>query len=148
RLASTSLLECLVSAKLTAEADCRDLENVRFHLPDVRAWQSPKKKPDEVLIQQDMRLIRSTMWNYVGLIRSSRRLQRARRILLELDQEISDFYSGNRLTRSLVDLRNAVKTVLLVVHAASLNSTSKDSHYIVLDDEEIDLPMTLSEELK
>ncbi|MFL3659116.1 MAG: L-aspartate oxidase [Opitutales bacterium] len=148
RLASTSLLECLVSAKLTAEADCRDLENVRFHLPDVRAWQSPKKKPDEVLIQQDMRLIRSTMWNYVGLIRSSRRLQRARRILLELDQEISDFYSGNRLTRSLVDLRNAVKTALLVVHAAGLNSTSKGSHYIALDDEEIDLPMTLSEELK
>lgn len=88
------------------------------------------------------------MWNYVGLIRSSRRLHRARRILLELDQEISDFYSGNRLTRSLVDLRNAVKTALLVVHAAGLNSTSKGSHYIALDDEEIDLPMTLADEVK
>jgi L-aspartate oxidase len=148
RLASTSLLECLVSAKLTAEADSRDFENVSFHLPDVRPWQSPEENPDEVLIQQDMRLIRSTMWNYVGLIRSSRRLHRARRILLELDQEISDFYSGNRLTRSLVDLRNAVKTALLVVHAAGLNTTSKGSHYIALDDEEIDLPMSSADELK
>ena len=95
-----------------------------------------------------MRLIKSTMWNYVGLIRSSRRLQRARRILLELDHEINDFYSGNRLTRSLIDLRNAVKTALLVVHAASLNAQSKGSHYIALDDEEIDLPSATIEDLK
>lgn len=146
RLASTSLLECLVSAKLTAEADRRDFENIEYHLPDVRTWESPEENPDEVLIQQDMRLIKSTMWNYVGLIRSSRRLNRARRLLLELDQEISDFYSGNRLTRSLIDLRNAVKTALLVVHAASLNSTSKGSHYIALDDEEIDLPRAKEDE--
>lgn len=148
RLASTSLLECLVSGKLTAEADCRDLESIDFHLPEVRVWESPVEKPDEVLIQQDMRLIKSTMWNYVGLIRSSRRLHRARRILLGLDQEISDFYSGNRLTRSLIDLRNAVKTALLVVHAASLNSKSKGSHYVVLDEEEIVLPVVQADELK
>jgi len=75
-------------------------------------------------------------------------LQRARRILLELDQEISDFYSGNRLTRSLIDLRNAVKTALLVVHAASLNGQSKGSHYVALDDAEIDLPSLVVEDLK
>lgn len=148
RLASTSLLECLVSAKLTAEADARDLESMSFHLPDVRAWESPDEEPDEVLIEQDMRLIKSTMWNYVGLVRSTRRLQRARRILLELDQEISEFYSGNRLTRSLIDLRNAVKTALLVVHAASLNSKSKGSHYVSPEDEEIEIPMVPLEELK
>lgn len=148
RLASTSLLECLVSAKLTAEADRKDFDELEFHLPEVRAWESPDERADEVLIQQDMRLIKSTMWNYVGLIRSSRRLQRARRILLELDQEISDFYSGNRLTRSLIDLRNAVKTALLVVHAASLNGQSKGSHYVALDDAEIDLPSLVVEDLK
>ena len=148
RLASTSLLECLVSAKLTAEADREDFNTLDFHLPDVRPWESPDERADEVLIQQDMRLIKSTMWNYVGLIRSSRRLQRARRILLELDQEISDFYSGNRLTRPLIDLRNAVKTALLVVHAASLNAQSKGSHYVALDDEEIDLPVAAVEDLK
>jgi len=148
RLASTSLLECLVSAKLTAEADCRDAAELDFHLPEVRAWESPDDNPDEVLIQQDMRLIRSTMWNYVGLIRSPRRLKRARRILLELDQEISEFYSGNQLTRPLIDLRNAVKTALLVVHAASLNSRSKGSHYVAVEDDEIDAPMASLDELK
>lgn len=88
------------------------------------------------------------MWNYVGLIRSPRRLQRARRILIELDQEISDFYAGNRLTRSLIDLRNAVKTALLVVHAASLNSESKGSHYIATESEDLDAPLASIEDIK
>tara|TARA_B100000519_G_C14247234_1_gene440465 strand:- start:2149 stop:2919 length:771 start_codon:yes stop_codon:yes gene_type:complete len=148
RLASTSLLECLVSAKLSAESDCQDVGAEKFHLPDVREWQSPNESADEVLIQQDMRLIKNTMWNYVGLIRSSRRLQRSRRILIELDQEISEFYSGNRLTQSLIDLRNAVKTALLVVHAASLNTESKGSHYIATESEDIDVPLAQVEDIK
>ena len=148
RLASTSLLECLVSAKLSAESDCQDIGAEKFHLPDVREWESPSESADEVLIQQDMRLIKNTMWNYVGLIRSSRRLQRARRILIELDQEISEFYSGNRLTQSLIDLRNAVKTALLVVHAASLNTESKGSHYIATESEDFDVPLAQVEDTK
>ncbi len=147
RLASTSLLECLVSAKLTAEADSLDVASQAFHLPEVREWRSPDESPDEVLIRQDMKLIKSTMWNYVGLIRSSKRLHRARRILMELDDEISEFYAGNHLTSSLLNLRNAVKTALLVVYAASLNPTSKGCHYVAFEDEEIDMPEPESEEL-
>ncbi len=147
RLASTSLLECLVSAKLTAESDVDDIKAGLFHLPNVHEWHSPDETPDEVLIRQDMKLIKSTMWNYVGLIRSSKRLHRARRILMELDEEISEFYSGNRLTSSLLNLRNAVKTALLVVHAASLNPASKGCHYVAVDDEEIDMPEPESEEM-
>ncbi|MDQ8183006.1 L-aspartate oxidase [Pelagicoccus sp. SDUM812005] len=148
RLASTSLLECLVSAKLTAKADLEDLKRDDFHLPEVKEWVSPERAADEVLIQQDMRLIKSTMWNYVGLIRSPRRLQRARRILGQLDEEISSFYAGARLTRSLVELRNAVKAALLVVHAASLNPESKGSHYIAAEEEEIDVPLESFDEGK
>jgi len=140
RLASTSLLECLVSAKLAAEADADDIRNHAFHLPNVGPWQSPSEKADDVLIRQDMRLIRSTMWNYVGLIRSRKRLHRARRILMQLEEEIAEFYSGTQVSRSLIDLRNAVKTALLVVHAASLNPESKGSHYIAAENEEIDMP--------
>lgn len=143
RLASTSLLECLVSAKLTAEADCRDLQTEVFHLPEVREWVSPEEVADEELIRQDMQLISRTMWNYVGLVRSPRRLHRAKRILMELDGEISEFYSGNQLTRSLIELRNAVKTALLVVHAASLNPTSKGCHYVEREDDQ-DEPATVS----
>lgn len=136
RLASTSLLECLVSAKQAAAADAADLASETFHLPPVREWVSPTERPDEVLVLQDLRLIKSTMWNYVGLVRSRKRLLRARRILGQLDEEISGFYAGNRLTRSLIELRNAVKTALLVVHAASLNPESKGCHYVASESDD------------
>lgn len=148
RLASTSLLECLVSAKLAAEADIKDLGNEPFHLPDVHEWVSPQETADEVLIRQDMRLIKSTMWNYVGLVRSPRRLMRARRILSQLSEEIGTFYADNRLTRSLIELRNAVNTALLVVHAASLNSKSKGSHYVAPEGDDLDMPAFRQDELK
>ena len=148
RLASTSLLECLVSAKRAAAADARDLTTLDFYLPAVREWVSPEPIADEVLIRQDMQLIKSTMWNYVGLIRSRRRLHRARRILCQLEEEISSFYAGNRLTRSLVELRNAVKCALLVVYAASLNTNSKGSHYVATEEDDEDLPTERLEDLK
>jgi len=140
RLASTSLLECLVGAKMTALADAQDIAKEEFHLPEVHEWVSPERQADEVLIRQDLRLIKSTMWNYVGLIRSPRRLMRARRILSQLAEEIGGFYAGARLTRSLVELRNAVKSAMLVVHAASLNPESKGCHYVASEDEEIEIP--------
>jgi L-aspartate oxidase len=65
------------------------------------------------------------------VVRSTKRLTRARRILLELREEIQSFYRGCRLTRELVELRNAIQTALLIVHAASLNPRSRGSHYVV-----------------
>jgi L-aspartate oxidase len=131
RLASTSLLECLTSAKFTALADAGELAGSAFHLPDPRPWESPTRTADPVLVRQDMLQIQHTMWNYAGVVRSPRRLTRARRILLELREEIQSFYRGCQLTRELIELRNAVQTALLIVHAASLNSQSKGSHYVV-----------------
>ena len=137
RLASTSLLECLTSAKFTAQADAEELREAaagrgpRFHLPEPRAWESPTREADPVLIRQDMLQVQHTMWNYAGVVRSPRRLTRARRVLLELREEIQSFYRGCRLTRELVELRNAVQTALLIVHAASLNPHSKGCHYVV-----------------
>jgi L-aspartate oxidase len=131
RLASTSLLECLVSAKAAAIADAAEIARETFRLPDPRVWESPTRDADPVLIRQDMLQIQHTMWNYAGVVRSAKRLTRARRILLELREEIQTFYRGCRLTRELVELRNAIQTALLVVHAASLNPRSRGSHYVV-----------------
>jgi L-aspartate oxidase len=147
RLASTSLLECLVSAKFTARADAAEIggsgpppppsdepatgEHRDFHLPTPRPWVGPTHDADPTLIRQDLQLLQSTMWNYAGIVRSPKRLTRARRILLELREEIQSFYRGCRVTRELVELRNAVQTALLVVHAASLNPRSKGCHYVV-----------------
>ena len=134
RLASTSLLECLTSATFTAEADLADIAAGNFRLPDPRPWESPTRKADPVLIRQDMLQIQHTMWNYAGVVRSPRRLSRARRILLELREEIQSFYRGCGLTRELIELRNAVQTALLVVHAAALNPVSKGCHYVAEED--------------
>jgi L-aspartate oxidase len=134
RLASTSLLECLTGATFTAEADARDISRGEFHLPDPNPWESPTRRADPVLIGQDMLQIQHTMWNYAGVVRSPRRLTRARRILLELREEIQSFYRGCAPTRELVELRNAVQTALLVVHAAALNPVSKGCHYVADDD--------------
>jgi L-aspartate oxidase len=131
RLASTSLLECLTGAKATALADARDIASLDFRLPEPRPWLSPRDEADPTLIHQDLSLVQQTMWNYAGIVRSARRLTRARRILLELREEIQSFYRDCRVTRELVELRNAVQTALLVVHAASLNPRSKGAHYLV-----------------
>jgi L-aspartate oxidase len=131
RLASTSLLECLTSATFTAQADVRDIAENHYVLPRPRPWESPTEEADPTLIAQDLGLVRQTMWNYAGIVRSPRRLTRARRILLEAREEIRSFYRGCRLSRELVELRNAVRTALLVVHAASLNPRSKGAHYVI-----------------
>jgi L-aspartate oxidase len=134
RLASTSLLECLTGAAITAAADAGDIEGQKFHFPEPKPWESPTRRADPVLIQQDMLQIQHTMWNYAGVVRSPRRLTRARRILLELREEIQSFYRGCALTRELIELRNAVQTALLVVHAAALNPVSKGCHFVAPDD--------------
>jgi L-aspartate oxidase len=134
RLASTSLLECLTSAKATARADISDFQSLAFRLPEPRPWKSPQHEADPTLIQQDLNLVQQTMWNYAGIVRSNRRLARARRILLELREEVQSFYSDCRLSRELIDLRNALQTALLVVHAAKLNPDSKGCHFVTEDD--------------
>lgn len=131
RLASTSLLECLVSAKFAALADGTAIARETFRLPEPREWESPTREADPVLVRQDLLQIQHTMWNYAGVVRSPKRLTRARRILLELREEIQSFYRGCRLTRDLIELRNAIQTALLVVHAASLNPRSKGCHFVV-----------------
>ena len=130
RLASTSLLECLTSAKFAAEADAAEIARGEFRLPTPPPWASPTREADPVLIRQDMQQIQNTMWNYAGIVRSPKRLTRARRILLELREEIQNFYRDCRPTRELIELRNAAQTALLIVHAAALNPQSKGCHFV------------------
>ena len=135
RLASTSLLECLVAGKDAALADIAELQAGGWTPPEPRPWQSPTKVADPLLVRQDLQQVRQTMWNYAGIIRSARRLTRARRILLELREDIQAFYRDCRPTRELIELRNAVQTALLVVHAAALNPVSKGCHFVAPETE-------------
>jgi L-aspartate oxidase len=131
RLASTSLLECLTSGRFAALQDAADIASLNYELPQPRPWKSPQYEADPTLIAQDLDLVQQTMWNYAGIVRTPRRLTRARRILLEAREEIQSFYRNCRVIPELVELRNAVQTALLVVRAATLNQRSRGAHFVV-----------------
>jgi len=95
----------------------------------VRPWQPEHEPVDPALIAQDWMVIRHTMWNYVGLLRSEKRLDRAGRILSELQVEIEDFYRRGTMSDALVGLRNGVQTALAIRRAASDNRVSRGTHY-------------------
>ena len=98
-------------------------------LPEVRPWQPEHEPVDSALIAQDWMVVRHTMWNYVGLLRSEKRLHRAGRILSELQVEIEDFYRRGTMSDELLGLRNGVQTALAIQRAASENRVSRGTHY-------------------
>ncbi len=132
RLASTSLLEGLLWGWRAGRAAAREAERLRPRpYPEVRPWQPENEPVDPALIAQDWMVIRHTMWNYVGLLRSERRLDRARRILGELREEIENFYRRGTMSDALLGLRNGVQTALAIHRAASDNRVSRGCHYRV-----------------
>ncbi len=131
RLASTSLLEGLVWGDRVAR-------HIQAHMHDVPAFASTAippwregghELPDLALIQQDMSSIQHLMWNYVGLVRTTPRLERALRELRHLETEIERFYRATALTDSVIGLRNAVRAAVIVAMAAWENKTSLGCHY-------------------
>ena len=130
RLASTSLLECLVwgtRAGGAAAAACRSGADDYF--PEIAPWQYETEPVDPALIAQDWLTIRQTMWNYVGLVRNRRRLDRAHAILRELHMETGRFYAKAELGDGLISLRNGVQTALVVLLAAMEARESRGCHY-------------------
>lgn len=131
RLASTSLLEALVWGHRAAV----DIAGGLSHVPALKAADIPdwtyigNEEADPALISQDMSHIKNIMWNYVGLIRTSRRLERAIRELRNLENEVESFYRASRIRDSLIGLRNAVRTSIIVAQAAWSNRQSMGCHY-------------------
>ena len=131
RLASTSLLEGLVFGERAARAILRSLqEEALTDFPEIDPWIYETEPSDPALILQDWLTIRYTMWNYVGLIRTQKRLKRARQILRELQEEVEDFYDRTRLDDDLIGLRNGVQAALAILYAASENRVSRGCHYL------------------
>ena len=130
RLASTSLLEAVAMGYLCAQEDAKEIETQHFHIPTPKDWVIPSETPDINLIKQDLATLRNTMWNYVGLMRSRKHLERAEKILRHLRNEINVFYKETALCQELIDLRNGVRTALLITYAALQNKRSVGCHYL------------------
>ncbi len=133
RLASTSLLEALVWGVRAGRSIGRELSAQAPEFPSIRPWKPETEKVDADLLLQDWLTIRHTMWNYVGLIRTPKRLERAQKILRELSDEVQKFYAGSKVSDDLVGLRNGATTAQLILTAALRNHQSLGCHFIRSD---------------
>ncbi len=130
RLASNSLLEAVVYAATAAES-CAGWLKESGDLPQSDPWSSEgtHTEHEAVLLKHNLDEIRRTMWSYVGIVRSTRRLQRARTRLDLLTKEIAEFYQRTRMSPELVELRNLVLVADLIVRSALARKESRGLHY-------------------
>ncbi|MEW7311949.1 L-aspartate oxidase [Buttiauxella gaviniae] len=130
RMASNSLLECLVYGWSAAEDIIKRMPYARISrsLPD---WDDSRvDNPDEqVVIQHNWHELRLFMWDYVGIVRSTRRLERALRRITMLQQEIDEYYANFRVSNNLLELRNLVQVAELIVRCAMMRKESRGLHY-------------------
>jgi L-aspartate oxidase len=130
RLASNSLLECFVFGEAAA-ADIMARWDELETPPAIRPWDESRvtDSDEEVIIKQNWTEIRRFMWNYVGIVRTTKRLQRAKHRIALLQQEVADYYSHFRVTTDLIELRNLLQTAELIVECALKRRESRGLHY-------------------
>ncbi|MBM3269323.1 MAG: L-aspartate oxidase [Candidatus Sericytochromatia bacterium] len=129
RLASTSLLEGLVWGHRAGWEAGRRAQAGEDYLPPVAEWKHEREPVDPALVAQDWLTIRQTMWNYVGLVRTDKRLTRGRRILGALQAEIEDFYAKAEMSDDIVGLRNGIRAAMAVLQAAAETRESRGCHF-------------------
>ncbi len=128
RLASNSLLECVVIGRTCASAIVGQPESPTAEVPP---WdESQVEDADEqVVISHNWDELRLLMWNYVGIVRTTRRLERALHRIKLLESEIDDYYANFRVSRDLLELRNLVDCAKLIVRSALMRHESRGLHF-------------------
>jgi len=140
RMASNSLLECVVFARASATHILSQLHTP--HDPfEVRPWDESRviDSDEEVVIQHNWHELRLFMWDYVGIVRTTKRLERAKRRIALLRQEIDEYYSNFKVSHNMLELRNLVCIAQLIVTCALQRKESRGLHY------NIDYPNLLPE---
>jgi L-aspartate oxidase len=130
RMASNSLLECLVFGDLAAKDIEEELPGQPAP-PAVPPWDASRvDEPDEaVVVSHNWEELRRFMWDYVGIVRTNKRLQRAKRRIDLLRQEIIEYYGNFQITNDLLELRNLVDVADLIVQSAQRRRESRGLHY-------------------
>jgi len=130
RMASNSLLECLVYAKQACEDILRTLPATPPP-PELPEWDESQvsDSDEEVVVSHNWDEIRRFMWDYVGIVRTNKRLERALRRVELLRQEIADYYGHCRVTSDLLELRNLVTVAELIIRSAQLRKESRGLHF-------------------
>ena len=130
RMASNSLLECLVFASSTSEAiNTREIDDITCL--DIPPWdESRVTEPDEeIVVAHNWDELRRFMWDYVGIVRTNKRLQRAKHRVDLLTSEIEEYYSNFRVSSDLIELRNLTLNADLIIQSALSRKESRGLHY-------------------
>jgi len=130
RMASNSLLECLVYARAAAQdiISHKSDETLEATLPD---WDESKvsNSDEEVVVSHNWHELRHLMWNYVGIVRTTKRLERAQRRIQLLKQEVKDYYANFKVSSNLLELRNLITVAELIIECAQRRKESRGLHY-------------------
>lgn len=131
RLASNSLLECLVFSQSASQSIQNSLQENTSSVPTLPPWdESQVTDPDEqVVVSHNWDELRRFMWDYVGIVRTSKRLQRAQNRIELLKDEIGEFYSSFKVDNNLLELRNLAVIADLTIRSALLRKESRGLHY-------------------
>ena len=138
RLASNSLLECFVFGEAAANHITAHWDDLPAP-PPIRPWDESRvsHSDEEVVVQHNWREIRRFMWDFVGIVRTTKRLERAMHRITLLAQETEDYYGHFHVTADLIELRNLVEVARLIVRSALHRKESRGLHYT------LDYPETL-----
>lgn len=130
RMASNSLLECVVFADAAATSIKQSLSTAPIK-ESISAWDESQvsNSDEEVVIQHNWHELRLFMWDYMGIVRTDKRLERALRRINLLQQEIQEYYANFRVSNNLLELRNLVGVAELMVHCALQRKESRGLHY-------------------
>ena len=132
RLASNSLLECLVFAESAAADIAAQAGTASARQPEPPpAWDESRvsSSDEQVVLAHNWQELRRCMWDYVGIVRTDKRLRRARHRIDLLKREIHDYYARHRVCANLLELRNLVQVADLIVESASARKESRGLHY-------------------
>ena len=131
RMASNSLLECLVFSELAAEDIAGKLQQAENALPPLPHWDESRvtDSDEAVVVAHNWDELRRFMWDYVGIVRRNKRLARARRRINLLQHEIREYYSNFRVTNDLLELRNLADVAELIILSAMRRRESRGLHF-------------------
>lgn len=141
RMASNSLLECIVFAHAAAQDILSNID-IQPEINTLSPWDESQvsDSDEEVVITHNWHELRLFMWDYVGIVRSTKRLERALRRVELLQQEIHEYYANFRVSNNLLELRNLVQVAELIIRSALARTESRGLHYTLDFPEQHDKP--------